>query len=104
MILFPGLPPSRASPVSPATFPSGQRLRRLMLPHPPSQKPFPAVSVPGSLPPPELVRLESPPSLSSTEEAKLFIGCSGSWLPWGCQMYLAVIGILLPWLCDCCAW
>lgn len=82
MILFPGLPPSHASPVSPATFPSGQRLRRLMLPHPPSQKPFPAVSVPGSLPPPDLVQLESPhpsPALrkQSSSSAVPGVGCHG---------------------------
>lgn len=102
MILLPGLPPSQPSPVSPVSFLSGQQLQRLMLPHTPSQKPFPAA--PRSLPPPDLEWLAFPPSLSGTEEAKLFIGCSGSWLPWGCQMYLAVIGIPLPWLCGCCAW
>lgn len=75
-----------------------------MLPHSPSQKPYPAMSVPRSLLLPDLIWRESPPSFSNIEEAKLFISCSGSWLPWGCQMYLAVIGILLPWLCGCCAW
>lgn len=46
----------------------------------------------------------TPPFLPSTKETKLFTGCSGSQLPWGCQMYLVVIGTLLPWLCSCCAW
>lgn len=66
-------------------------------------KPSPAVSDPMSLQPPALVRLKSPHP-SPAEEAKLFTGCSGSRLPWGCQMYLVVIGTLLPWLCGCCAW
>jgi len=46
----------------------------------------------------------NPRTLLSSEEGKLFTDCSGSRLPWGCQMYLVVIGTLLPWLCGCCAW
>lgn len=67
-------------------------------------KPFLAVSVHAFPQPPTLVGLRLPASLPSTEEAKPFTGCSGIRLPWGCQMYLVVIGTLLPWLCGCCAW
>lgn len=80
MILLPGLPPSQPSPVSPVSFLSGQQLQRLMLPHTPSQKPFPAA--PRSLPPPDLEWLAFPhpsPALrkQSSSSAVLGAGCHG---------------------------
>lgn len=96
-------PPRSASRVSPAALLAELATKACAAPGT-WPKPFPALSVPMPLQPPALVGLKPPPSLPSTEEEKLFAGCSGSWLPWGCQMYLVVIGTLLPWLHGCCAW